>query len=447
MCSRELTAVELVQSALERIESTDALTRSFVHVDAEHALARAAELDMALSRGAEPGPLFGVPVSVKDLFHVAGMPTSAGSLLFKDVVATEDSIHASRLRVADAIIVGKTNTPEFGVYPRTVNLVQPETVNPWDLSRTSGGSSGGAAASVAAGLTAIAVGSDGGGSIRIPAALCGVSGLLPTRGLVPRHGGIGGTRLFSSVGPIATTARDLATLLQALAGPSRLDPLARADDPPDLLESLEAGVRGVTIAQLESTGVAEPDAGVLDAVTSGIDILVDAGASRRRTVTLDAAAWQEGFYAMMAADRYATIGEQVCSDPAAEERLSDYGRQAFERGRAVTGAQYSRALEMRYAARQTVLDLFEAVDLLVSPTTSIVAPPTVEERDPGTLVGFTNFCNLVGAPAGTVPCGLVDGLPVGLQIVGRPGADALVLRALRAVERAVRLPRPSVTHE
>jgi Asp-tRNA(Asn)/Glu-tRNA(Gln) amidotransferase A subunit family amidase len=433
----EVGVRELVAATLDRIGAVDADLHSFAHVDADAALAEADRLDRERGAGAEPGPLFGAAVSVKDLFHVAGMPTAAGSLVYRGTLAQEDSVHAARVRAAGAIVVGKTNTPEFGVFPRTVNRLQPETVNPWDRGRISGGSSGGSAASVAARLTPIAVGSDAGGSVRIPAALCGVAGMLPSRGLVPRHGGVVGTLLFSTAGPVAADVRDLATLLQVLAGPHPADPFAWTSRPPDLLRALDAGIADVRLQWLARTGVAEADSRVAgSARTAARELAAAEGAVLLPgAIELDAARWQEPFYAMMAADRYAAIGEAIDGDPGRRALLSDYGAAAFERARGVTGADYSRALAARYAARAEVLALFSACDLLVSPTTCVVAPRVTEEVRREPLIAFTNFCNLTGLPAATVPCGRVDGLPVGLQVIGPPGADALVLRACRAFER------------
>jgi Asp-tRNA(Asn)/Glu-tRNA(Gln) amidotransferase A subunit family amidase len=440
----EVGVVELVTATLDRIEAVDADLHSFTHVDRADALAEARRLDGFRRSGAAPGPLFGVSVSVKDLFHVARMPTTAGSLVFRDLVADEDSVHAARVRAAGAVVVGKTNTPEFGVFPRTVNRLQPETVNPWDRGRISGGSSGGSAASVAAGLTPIAVGSDAGGSVRIPAALCGVAGMLPSRGLVPRHGGVVGTLLFSTAGPVAADVRDLATLLQVLAGPLAADPFAWTTRPRDVLSALDAGLAGIRVQWLATTGVADVDPRVPGVAETAARELAAAEEAQLlpEPLELDAARWQEPFYAMMAADRYAAIGEPIFDDEERRAQLSEYGRTALERGRSVSGADYSRALAVRYAARAELVDLFTDRDLLLSPTTCVVAPRVSEDVRREPLIAFTNFCNLTGLPAATVPCGLVDGLPVGLQVIGRPGADGLVLRACRAFERLHPIERP-----
>jgi Asp-tRNA(Asn)/Glu-tRNA(Gln) amidotransferase A subunit family amidase len=434
----EVSVAELIDATLTRIDERDRRLHAFLHVAHESARADARTADAALRAGDEPGPLFGVPVSVKDVFHVAGMPTTAGSLLLGDV-AQEDSLHARRLRAAGAIIVGKTNTPEFALFPRTINRLQEETVNPWDPMRSPGGSSGGAAASVAAGMTPLALASDGGGSTRIPAALCGLAGMLPTRGLVPRHGGVGGTVLFSSAGPTTADVRDMATMLQVLAGPFASDPLALTAPAPDLLSDLDEGIRGVRMRWLASTGVAEPPEDLTALVAAAAREL---GVDAEAPATLPADRWQDPFYAMMGADRYAALGGVAYEDPAARAQLSDYGRSHFERGRAVTGADYSRALELRARVQVHVREAFGEADLLVSPTTAIVAPRTDEPIVRPPLIAYTNFCNYAGVPAATVPCGRLDGLPVGLQFIGRPGADALVLRACRAWERLHPIARP-----
>jgi Asp-tRNA(Asn)/Glu-tRNA(Gln) amidotransferase A subunit family amidase len=441
----DVSVVELVTATLERIADVDETVHSFVHVAPESALEAAARLDDERRSGASERPLLGTTVSLKDLFHVAGMPTTAGSLLFGHDAEAHDSVHAARLRAAGAVIVGKTNTPEFGVFPRTVNRVQPETVNPWDLSRITGGSSGGAAASVAAGLTPVAVGSDGGGSIRIPAALCGVAGMLPSRGLVPRQGGIGGTLFFSSAGPVAADARDLAELLTVLGGPLAADPLAAPGPPPDLLGPLESGIAGVRVRRLTGTGVAAVDPDVAELIEGAARSLIAEGEMvEGEPLALDTARWQEDFYAMMSADRYAAVGQQIFADDESIALLSDYGRDSLERGRAVTGADYSRALETRFRAVGELNRLFETTDLLLSPTTCVAAPRVDDPIERWALVAFTNFCNFVGLPAATMPCGFVRGMPVGLQIVGSAGADALVLRACRAFESLHTVVRPPV---
>lgn len=411
----------------------------------------ATRLQAKLERGEQPGPLFGVPVSLKDLYETAGVRSTSGSRVLEDYVPDFDSVYAERLRGADAVIVGKTNTPEFAVFIRTVNDISPETVDPWDPARTCGGSSGGAAASVAAGFTQLAVGSDGGGSTRIPAALCGTVGVQPSRGVVPRVGGLVGTLLFSSAGPIARDVRDAATMLQVLAGPDDRDPACRRDALGDYLAGLDDGVAGLRVMWLKRSGLFDATDEIVAACRKGLAALERAGAAARDSSgSMESARWRDGFYAMMMADRYAAGGTRFYQDAAARRLLTDYARTHFERAAGVTGAQYSAALADLFAAVRLMEDLFDGADLLVTPTVGMVAAELSDDRaripDEARLpyVAYTYLVNYTGYTAATVPCGLVDGLPVGLQLIGRPGAEATVLRACRALERALpSLPAPT----
>lgn len=439
----DVRVVDVVDVTLRRIAERDGSLHAFLTVDEVGARETAARLDAELVRGQEPGPLFGVPVSVKDLFETAGLRTTSGSRVLEHYVPDTDSVHAERLRAAGAVIVGKTNTPEFAIFIRTTNDLMPETVNPWDTTRSCGGSSGGAAVSVAAGLTPLAVASDGGGSTRIPAALCGAVGVQPSRGVVPHVGGLVGTLLFSSAGPIARDVRDAAVLLQVLAGPDDRDPACVRTAPDDYVATLDDPVVGVSATWLERSGLFDATGEIAAVCRKAAETLVGAGASlRTSTGSLRADRWRDGFYAMMMADRYDVGGARFYEDAAARELLTDYARIHFERAAQVTGAAYSRGLAGRFEAIRHLEDLFDGADLLLTPTMGRVAPELASDRtripDEARLpyVAYTYLVNYTGYAAATVPCGLVDGLPVGLQVIGRPGSEALVLRACRALERA-----------
>lgn len=436
----EVSVRELTSSVLDAIDAAEPSLHAFLYVAREQALSRADALDRALAEGAggaEPGPLFGVPVSVKDLYLTADMPTTAGSLVIKERPRTgEESAHVSRVREAGAVIVGKTNTPEFALFPRTRNRLAPETVNPWDPSRTCGGSSGGAAASVGAGVTPLAIASDGGGSTRIPAALCGIMGMLPTQGMLPRHGGVGGTLMFSQAGPVARDVRDMAALYAVMAGPDPRDPVGRTGPVPDVLGPLESGVQGLRLRWVAGNGVIDPDPRVVAVAEAAAVRLREAGAVLTASARgFGAGPWVDHFYAMMGADRYASIGAEVFEDPAARALLSEYGESHFAKGQKITGAAYSRALETRFAARRSMRELLDGADILVSPTVGRVAPRLTEPIERLDMVAYTFFCNYTGLPATTMPCGFVDGMPVGLQFIGRPGSEPELLRACRALER------------
>jgi Asp-tRNA(Asn)/Glu-tRNA(Gln) amidotransferase A subunit family amidase len=445
LLAREITVTALVEATLDRISARDYALHSFVTVARDSALQDAARLDAEFSSRKQFGPLFGVPISVKDLFFVAGMRTTAGSRIFEKFVPTFDSVHAERLRAADAIIIGKTNTPEFAVFPRTVNLLQPETVNPWDEARSSGGSSGGAAASVAARLTSLAVGSDGGGSIRIPAALCGVVGIHPSRGLVPRHGGIGGTLLFSSAGPVATNVRDAATLLQVLAGPDDRDPLCLTTAPPDLLEQLDEPIRDLRVKWISDSGVDGGDDEVIESVATTAHEVKQLGWELIESdESLSADRWAAAFSCMMSADRFAALGEEVFEDHHARANLSAYAEEHFRAASTRTAADYSRALEQRFHAKRHMEQLFDGVDALLTPTVPLVAQKIDEPIERLPLVSFTFLVNYTGYAAATLPCGLIHGLPVGVQVIVRPGNERLLVRICRSIER-LRPPFPPPT--
>jgi Asp-tRNA(Asn)/Glu-tRNA(Gln) amidotransferase A subunit family amidase len=444
MVRKELSPVEVTQHFLDRIDNVDPAIHAFITVAPELALDQARMAEESLASGTEPGPLFGLPISLKDNYWTHDIRTTAGSLLYKDHVPPEDSVYAERARRAGAIIVGKTNLPEFALFPRTVNRLVAECLNPWDLERTSGGSSGGAAASIAAGLTPLAIGSDGGGSIRIPAALCGVFGLHPSNGRVPRHGGMGGTLFLSGVGPITHDVRDAAALFQVLAGPDPRDPSCTKGAPPDYLESLEAGVEGLKFLWVSDYGdVGEPDQRVVEVASKAAASLEELGARVEQSRKGFAAEeWMDAFYTIMNADRYAQIGQQIYENPSARGLLSDYGRDHFSRARGITAVEYSRALQTRFRVVDYMHRMFDDNDLLLSPTVGILAPSLAGPIVRRPLVAYTFIVNYSGFTASTVPCGFVDGLPVGLQVIGRPNHEATVLRASRALEKMQPWARP-----
>jgi len=442
--SGKTTARDVTLRTLDRIRELDADLHSFVTVDDKHALGQVDELERRSAAGEEPGPLWGVPFSVKDLYDTKGVRTTYGSRVFAEHVPERDAEAVARVRRAGGILVGKTNTPEFGIYIRTVNDLQPETVNPWDHARTPGGSSGGAAASVAAGFTPIAIGSDGGGSVRIPSALCGLSGLMPSRGSIPRGGGSVGTRRFSSAGPIARHAADALLLWRVMAGPHQADPLSQP--------SFRTGYHQTGLlarhARLRWIG----DSGVVgaeeDVVATALEAARQLGAVLRSSLdetdrTLQSPRFAEAFYDIMQADRVSTGGAALYADPDRCALLTDYSRHQFERGAQVTGADYSRAVEVQLQATQHLLELLDDVDIVLTPTLAFVAPeiPTGTQALPEDarrgFVAFTFLMNYTGFPAATVPCGLVRGLPVGLQLIGRPGSEELLMNLSATFQQLV----------
>jgi Asp-tRNA(Asn)/Glu-tRNA(Gln) amidotransferase A subunit family amidase len=439
------TAVDVVEESLQRIGSGNAEINAFTIVFGDEARLAAAEADRRVGGGGALPPLLGVPVSVKDHIWMAGVPATNGSVALVDFTPPEDCTAVERLRAAGAVIVGKTNNPEFCYRGFTDNLVYGLTRNPWDLGRTPGGSSGGAAAGIAAGMTPLALGTDGGGSIRIPASFCGVAGHKPTFGLVPKEPGFKGWKSLSVHGPITRSVRDAALLLEVIAGPAATDdttgPVGFSTTDADLRRPL-AGLRVAYSADL----------GILPVNT---DV---------RRVFGQAVAWFEELGCHVAADHPDTghpaelwntiaLAEGYSSEgPLLEEfreRMSPGTAELVEAGRDISGAQYVDALHEKNRYTRRWAEFFTRYDLLLLPSAQLTAFP-VGLTTPTEIEGqpvdpfFDDWCsiylpaNLTGMPATSVPAGFGDdGLPVGIQVMGPRWADATTLSAAAAFEQLV----------
>jgi aspartyl-tRNA(Asn)/glutamyl-tRNA(Gln) amidotransferase subunit A len=433
----ELSPREAVQDALDRIERRDAAYNSFITVRAEEALAEADALPP------ETGPLHGVPIGVKDVIDVGGTRTTAASKVLADNVATADATVVARLRRAGAVIVGKLNTHEFAWGATTTSEAFGPARNPWDTERICGGSSGGSGAAVAAGLVPGALGTDTAGSVRIPAALCGVTGIRPTTGRVPNRGVIPVSWTYDTVGPLARTAEDCALLLDAIAGPEPDDPSTTQVVGPAALEGIGSGIEGIRIGVVAHLFEGVPiDPRVAAAVEAAIGELHRLGAKVERV--------EAPFL------RRAEVVQQLVMLPEAAEahlpwlrtRLADYGADVRARLLAglllpssapVTGQRARRALA--HEARP----LFERYDVLASPEMPIVAPRIGEDPvEVGSeriayrlsIIPFNSPWSCIGVPGASVPCGLVEGLPVGLALTGRRLGEATVLRVAHAFQQA-----------
>ncbi|WP_417673099.1 amidase [Pseudodonghicola sp.] len=438
----EITAEEVTRHLLDRIGRLDGNLHAFLTLAGDQAIDEARAVDRALAAGQVPGPLAGVPVTIKDQFFTRGLRTTGGSLTLKDHIPDHDSIYAERIRASGGIILGKTNTPEFGMYWRTVGHLGEECRNPWDSRRTSGGSSGGAAAALAAGFGPLAIGSDAGGSIRLPSAQCGTFGLLPSLGRVPRHGGFGSTLFFSAIGPMARDVRDAATLLQVIAAPMRGDPFCRTDPAPDYLAGLEQGIAGLRVAWWDNRAAADfADPEVLRVVRAAAERVTDFGAILQEApVVLETDGIDEAWKVLDFVDRQANLGEALMQDAERAAELTPYARTRFEWAAGVSGVDYSRALLRRAQFIRHMDELFAETDLILAPsigiTSPVIDPNDLTLRIPA-LVSYTLPVNVAGYCAASLPCGFVGGLPVGLQIIGRPNEEALVLRASRQFEKAL----------
>lgn len=445
-----ISSLELTEAALRRIRELDSQLNAFITVDEEGALAAAKEADDKLASGAEPGPLHGVPISVKDLEVTAGLKTTLGCEVFKDWVPDFDSTVVERVRESGAVILGKTNTPEFGNREETYTSFFEACNNPWDVGRIPGGSSGGAAASVSSGMCSIATGTDGGGSVRLPAAFCGIFGHKPTQGRIPRYGGRSNpaVNVTSSSGPMTRDVRDSAILSQALSGFDARDPGSLRSSTPDYLSTLEHGVEGLKIGVSYSMGYAAVNDDVAAEIEQAAKAYEELGATVSDAELVMDPPPRDYWWTVWSANQVAMYGELAEQNPG---KLMDYTMEMINHGRTVTGAQFSQALRQAEVMRVQMKDFFSKFDLLLTPTFAATAWPhrTPPERigsnsNDGDLAGisygaipFTMAFNISWNPAASVPCGFGDnGMPVGMQLVADINNDALVLQASRAFEQA-----------
>jgi aspartyl-tRNA(Asn)/glutamyl-tRNA(Gln) amidotransferase subunit A len=444
IAGKEVSVVELVELFYRRIERLNPQLNAYLALCPEQALEDARRAQDAVQQGDTLGPLHGIPISLKDLEVTRGIPTTMGSAVFRDRVPEVDSVVVERVRRAGAIILGKTNTPEFGQSGTTENKLGEPCRNPWDTSRTPGGSSGGAAAALASGLCTLATGSDGGGSIRIPASFSGIFGIKPSQGRVPRYGGYGrpSANYFSQSGPMSRTVADTALLLQVLAGPDPRDATCMREAPPDYLRGLTDGVNGWRIAWSPDLGYAGVDPEVVRVTERAARAFEELGAAvEDADLTLDDPF--PAFYDVFATGTYASYGhllEQHGDD------LTDYVRNCMQHAASLTAADLSRALLYVDQLKRKMEVFFDSYDLLLTPTMAVPAFP-IGERP--TVIGgkevnrfwgylpFTFPINMSGQTASSVPCGFsAQGLPIGLHLVGPRGAEARVLQASAAFEQA-----------
>jgi Asp-tRNA(Asn)/Glu-tRNA(Gln) amidotransferase A subunit family amidase len=440
--SKKLSPVELVTNILKRIAKLNPKLNAYLTVVEEKALLDARQAEQALYKGQKLGPLHGLPVSIKDLHCTKGIRTTFGSLIYKDFVPDLDAIVVQRLKAAGAVILGKTNTPELGQSGTTENKLGDHCRNPWDINRTTGGSSGGAAASVAAGLCCLAQGSDGGGSIRIPASFCGVYGLKPSFGRVADKSDSNGMPLFAQIGPLTRYVRDAALMMNVISGPDHQDDTCIPQSAPDFVAEMDRPLGKMRLAWSSNLGYAAVDPEVKSIVKSAVRVFEDFGHQvDEATPKFDSPF--EVFQTIALADTYATHGFLLEKNA---DQLMDYVKSTLIAGRKITGAQYSNALRALNKFRSTWRYFFTQYDLLLTPTVAVPAFPVGKRPDEigGQKVNriwgpfpFTAPWNLTGQPAASIPCGFSsEGLPVGLQIIGRQENEVTVLKASAIFEQA-----------
>ena len=450
----EVSSVELTEMFLGRIAEFNPRLNAYLTVSGDEAMAQAREADAARARG-ERGALLGLPTSIKDLEATKGIRSTMGSLVFNEMVPDRDSVVVERVKAAGGVILGKTNTPEFGLLGITQNRLGDPCCNPWDPTRTSGGSSGGAAAAVIAGLSSVAPGTDGGGSVRLPSSFCGLYGLKPTLGRVPRGGGFGkpSPNLTSQAGPMARTVRDAALLLQVLAGRDSRDASSLRSALPDYSAGLGESIQGLRIAWSSDLGYCPVDPQVLESTAAAAQLFQEFGCQVEETdFALDNPL--PPFYDIFYSNNYTSWGHLLDESP---DELTDYGRTFLEHGSHATGVDYARALAAIEIMKSKLADLLDRYDLLMTPTVAVPAFPhgqfptqigdhVMEDPRRG-FSPYTRPFNVIGSPAASIPCGMSsDGLPIGLHIIGRHEDEATVLRASAAFEQARPWPqRPPIS--
>jgi amidase/aspartyl-tRNA(Asn)/glutamyl-tRNA(Gln) amidotransferase subunit A len=456
--NREVSSLDLVDASLDRIDSRNGVVNAFITVLHEDARKAAVGADRAVAENLPLGPLHGVPVAVKDLFDFKeGVRNTFGSLPLAEYVAKKTSVHVARLERAGAIIVGKTNTPEFGHKGVTDNLLAGPTRNPFDLSMNAGGSSGGSAAAVADHMVSIAEGTDGGGSVRIPAALCNVVGFKPTFGRIAdpvRPNALGGLSPFQHIGPLARTVEDAALLFSVMAGPDPRDPMSLPVTGEDFVGAVTSPIDGLRIAFSANWGDFPVNPDVSEVVASAVSALSSLTPVEHIDINLGrthdelSALWlrMSGLICVGIFESFDKAGIDLLGDH--RSRVSPELVDLVERAGKLSLADARRDQELRTEVFDSIQDVLDRFDVVVTPTVGVagvpnatdghtLGPAVVNGQPVDPLIGWclTHPINFTGHPAISVPAGLTpEGLPVGLQIVGRRFADSQVLAVAAALE-------------
>ncbi len=436
MRTRALSPVDLTRAYLERIAAGNPSLNIYLTVLAEDALAAAQAAEQAIMRGEALGPLHGIPMALKDNCDVAGVRMTAGTKFLKDHVATTDSEVAARLRQAGAILLGKLHMHEWAIGATTRNPHFGPCRNPWDRQRIPGGSSGGSGAAIAADMALATIGTDTGGSVRVPAALNGITGIRPTVGRVSIRGVVPVSWTFDTIGPMARRAEDVAHVLQAIAGYDPQEPTSVDAPVPDYFAELRAGVKDLRIGLLGGHFQREPEAAAISAVRQAAQVFADLGARVEEIELAGAEATIDGMSEIILTDAAAFHKERM------HERPDDFGPDVMtrlRRGAAISGVQYALARQAQRRWQRYVEQVFERYDILLAPTCGIGAP-LIEESDgvetTRLLTRFTYPLNLAAIPVISVPCGFTTGgLPLSLQIAARHWQEALVLRTAWAYQQ------------
>jgi aspartyl-tRNA(Asn)/glutamyl-tRNA(Gln) amidotransferase subunit A len=442
---KTVSPVELTQACLARIEALNPALNAFITVTPESALAAAHSAEAQIARGRWKGPLHGIPIAVKDLLDTAGIRTTAASALFKDRVPAEDAEVVRRLRAAGAILLGKLNMHELAFGGSSAISYFGAVRNPWDVAYSPGGSSGGSAAAVAAGLCYAALGSDTGGSIREPAAYCGIVGLKPTYGRVSTRGAIPLSWSLDHIGPITRTVSDAALMLQVIAGYDSQDPGSLDLPVPDYVTDIAASTSALRLGILKDYFYEKLHPDIEAAMQNALAVLESLTYSVQEVAPFATdgtyASVMNPYVAIFSAEAYEFHKDYIAKSPELYQPLT---LKRLRAGADVTMSTYIHSRRQLEQIRHAVVRRFDDVDLLITPTTTVPPFKLTELSDPNgarqmelQMLHNTRPINLLGLPTISVPCGFTAArLPIGLQISGPPGAEANVLRLAHAYERA-----------
>ena len=438
-----LSPVELTQAHLDRIDATDSALSSFITLLADRALEQAAAAEREIAGGDYRGPLHGIPIGLKDLYYTKDIRTTVGSRILREFTPDYDAAVVERFDAAGAVLLGKLQMHEFALGATSVNPHDGPAHNPWDVTRITGGSSGGSGSAVAAGQCMAALGSDTGGSVRIPAGLCGIVGLKPTFGLVSRHGVHPLSWSLDTVGPMTRTALDAAIVMNAIAGHDSRDPSSAQVPEQDFTEGIGDGLTGLRIGIPDDFFYDVIDEEVSAAICEAAGVLAELGAEVERC-------------SIPALNHCLGISSVILVTEAAEtlishmrERPEDIGADVRARlylGAMTPAVDYIKAQRARTAYNEQLADAMNTYDLLLAPTAAVGAPginqESIEvggqvENALSLMSRLTRAFNLTGQPTVSVPCGFTsDGMPIGMQLAGRMWEDQVVLRAAHAYEQA-----------
>tara|TARA_B110000263_G_scaffold183172_1_gene160788 strand:- start:649 stop:2061 length:1413 start_codon:yes stop_codon:yes gene_type:complete len=441
--SKEISPVEIIEAHLTRIDATEPVLNSFITLLADQARKSARQAEKDIQAGRYKGPLHGIPVALKDLYNTGGVRTTSGSRIFDTFIPTEDCTVAAKFHQAGAILLGKLNMHQFAYGPTGENPDYGHMHNPWNPDMVTGGSSGGSGSAAAAGQCTITTGSDTGGSIRIPAALCGIVGLKPTYGLVSRYGLSSLSWSLDHPGPMTRTVEDTAITMNVIAGHDPKDVASAKVDIPDYTSALTGDVKGLRIGIVKEYFEAPLDPQVRKAVMDAISLLESMGAEIKEVSYPMFNQSQAISSTVLMAEATAYHRDLLEKDG---HQLYEPVRQRLEAGLFISAAEYLRAQQARSIFDQQGRRLLDEVDLLAGPTEPVTAPEILASKVMageqevgvvGALTQYTRPYNINGFPAISVPCGFSDdGMPIGLQLAGRPFDEMTVLRAAHAYEQA-----------